>query len=236
MPSSTPRSARAPGGRRSTSRRRSSRPGAAAADARQGAQRRRAAAAGRRRRGDRARRRAPPWWSTIASTSPARPAVGVHVGQDDLPPEVARRLLGPAALVGCSTHTPAQSTPRWRRRSSYVAYGPVFATATKAAPDPVVGLDGLRAAARRTARGRRAAGGHRRHHAGDGAGGDRRRRDRGRGDRRSRRRRRAAGGACAALSRGAGRRRWIEFAGLRRSTPVPGRSEGTVEAEWIRTC
>jgi thiamine-phosphate pyrophosphorylase len=83
----------------------------------------------------------------VAATASA----GVHVGQDDLPPAVARRLLGPAALLGCSTHTPAQLTEALAAPIDYVAYGPVFTTATKANPDPVVGLDGLRGAARQAA-------------------------------------------------------------------------------------
>lgn len=78
-------------------------------------------------------------------------SAGVHVGQDDLPPEVARRLLGPAAVIGCSTHTPDELTAGIVAPVDYVAYGPVFATVSKARPDPVVGLDGLRAAARRAA-------------------------------------------------------------------------------------
>jgi thiamine-phosphate pyrophosphorylase len=78
-------------------------------------------------------------------------SVGVHVGQSDLPAEVARRLLGPGALIGCSTHTPDQLGLALSAPVSYVAYGPVFTTASKANPDPVVGLDGLRAAARRAA-------------------------------------------------------------------------------------
>ena len=81
----------------------------------------------------------------------AAAATGVHVGQADLPVEVARRLLGPTALVGCSTHSLAELEPALAAPVSYVAYGPVFATATKANPDPVVGLDGVRAAARRAA-------------------------------------------------------------------------------------
>lgn len=76
---------------------------------------------------------------------------GVHVGQDNLPPAVARRLLGPSALVGCSTHTAAQLTEALAAPVDYVAYGPVFATTTKADPDPVVGLEGLRRAARQAA-------------------------------------------------------------------------------------
>jgi thiamine-phosphate pyrophosphorylase len=78
-------------------------------------------------------------------------SVGVHVGQDDLPPAVARRLLGPSAIVGCSTHTPAQLDAALAAPVSYVAYGPVFATTSKAAPDPVVGIDGVRMAAQRAA-------------------------------------------------------------------------------------
>lgn len=78
-------------------------------------------------------------------------SAGVHVGQADLPPAVARRLLGPAAVIGVSTHTPAQLATALTAPVDYVAYGPVFATTTKADPDPVVGLDGLRIAARRAA-------------------------------------------------------------------------------------
>jgi thiamine-phosphate pyrophosphorylase len=80
----------------------------------------------------------------VAATAGA----GVHVGQDDLPPAVARRLLGPAALVGGSTHTLAQLTEALAAPVDYVAYGPVFATTTKVNADPVVGLEGLRSAAR----------------------------------------------------------------------------------------
>ncbi len=78
-------------------------------------------------------------------------SAGVHVGQADLPPAVARRLLGPAAVIGVSTHTPAQLEAALAAPVDYVAYGPVFATTTKADPDPVVGLDGVRMAAHRAA-------------------------------------------------------------------------------------
>jgi thiamine-phosphate pyrophosphorylase len=80
----------------------------------------------------------------VAATASA----GVHVGQTDLPPAVARRLLGPAALVGCSTHTPAQLAEALAAPVDYVAYGPVFTTTTKTNPDPVVGLEAVRSAAR----------------------------------------------------------------------------------------
>lgn len=73
---------------------------------------------------------------------------GVHLGQEDLPAAAARAILGPDAAIGVSTHTPAQLDAALRLPVSYVAFGPVYATATKANPDAVVGLDGVRAAAR----------------------------------------------------------------------------------------
>lgn len=71
---------------------------------------------------------------------------GVHVGQGDLLPEDARRVVGAERWVGVSTHTVEQV--RWADASSadYVAVGPVFATATKLDAEPVVGLDGVRRA------------------------------------------------------------------------------------------
>lgn len=75
--------------------------------------------------------------------------VGVHLGQTDLPVEEARRLLGPAATIGISTHSPAELDAALSTSASYIAYGPIFPTASKASPDPVVGLDGLRSAAAR---------------------------------------------------------------------------------------
>jgi len=70
---------------------------------------------------------------------------GVHLGQDDLPPEAARRLLGDAAIIGYSTHSPKQAIQAASLPIDYLAIGPIFATSTKDNPDPVVGLDGLRA-------------------------------------------------------------------------------------------
>jgi thiamine-phosphate pyrophosphorylase len=72
-------------------------------------------------------------------------AAGVHLGQDDLPPEAARRLLGDEAIIGYSTHSVAQALEAARLPIDYLAIGPIFATSTKENPDPVVGLDGLRA-------------------------------------------------------------------------------------------
>jgi thiamine-phosphate pyrophosphorylase len=72
---------------------------------------------------------------------------GVHLGQDDLPPAAARAILGPEAVIGFSTHTLAQMEAAVRAGAvDYLAFGPIFATASKANPDPVQGLDGLAAA------------------------------------------------------------------------------------------
>jgi thiamine-phosphate pyrophosphorylase len=71
-------------------------------------------------------------------------ADGVHVGQDDVPPAECRRLLGPEAVVGWSTHGPEQLAAAEGLPVDYVALGPIFATSTKADHEPVVGLDGLR--------------------------------------------------------------------------------------------
>ena len=71
-------------------------------------------------------------------------ADGVHLGQDDLPPEAARRVLGPDAIIGFSTHDPEQARLATQMPVDYIAVGPIFATTTKRAPDPSVGLNGLR--------------------------------------------------------------------------------------------
>ena len=71
---------------------------------------------------------------------------GVHVGQDDLSPEAARRIVGANRWLGVSTHNPNQVIEADRSPADYVAIGPVFVTGSKANPDPVVGLDGVRLA------------------------------------------------------------------------------------------
>ncbi|CAN5669616.1 thiamine phosphate synthase [soil metagenome] len=71
-------------------------------------------------------------------------ADGVHLGQDDLPPEAARRLLGDRAIIGLSTHTIDQVEKAIKLPIDYLAFGPIFQTATKADADPVVGLQPLR--------------------------------------------------------------------------------------------
>jgi len=75
---------------------------------------------------------------------------GVHVGQDDLLPEDARRIVGPSRWVGVSTHTLDQLRVAAATSADYIAIGPVFPTSTKENPDPVVGLDFIRAARRLT--------------------------------------------------------------------------------------
>jgi thiamine-phosphate pyrophosphorylase len=75
---------------------------------------------------------------------------GVHVGQDDLSAEAARAIVGDQGWVGVSTHNVEQLREADARPVDYIAIGPVFATATKANPDPVIGLEGVRAARRLT--------------------------------------------------------------------------------------
>lgn len=70
---------------------------------------------------------------------------GLHLGQDDIPPQDARRLVGAAACVGYSTHNDVQLTAAAQEPVDYLAIGPLFATQSKLNPDPVVGVDRLRA-------------------------------------------------------------------------------------------
>ena len=72
-------------------------------------------------------------------------ANGVHLGQDDMPPDAARKLLGPEAIVGYSTHSVEQAIAASKLPIDYLAIGPIFTTATKSDTAPVLGLDGLRA-------------------------------------------------------------------------------------------
>jgi thiamine-phosphate pyrophosphorylase len=71
---------------------------------------------------------------------------GVHVGQDDLSPESARRIIGAERWLGVSTHNPQQVTEAEKTSADYIAIGPVFVTGSKGNPDPVVGLAGVRQA------------------------------------------------------------------------------------------
>jgi thiamine-phosphate pyrophosphorylase len=74
-------------------------------------------------------------------------ADGVHIGQEDMAPKRARRILGPEWLLGVSTHNVGQLRAALKTGAAdYLAIGPVFATGSKNNPDPVVGLEGVRAA------------------------------------------------------------------------------------------
>lgn len=73
-------------------------------------------------------------------------ANGVHLGQTDIPLAEARILLGTNAIIGLSTHTPAQVLAANQTSADYLAIGPVFATRTKPDAAPPVGLEGVRRA------------------------------------------------------------------------------------------
>ena len=70
-------------------------------------------------------------------------ADGVHLGQDDLPPERARKILGEKAIIGFSTHNLEQAVRAVRLPIDYLAIGPVFATRTKENPENIVGIEGV---------------------------------------------------------------------------------------------
>jgi len=71
---------------------------------------------------------------------------GIHVGQEDLSPAQVRAMLGADVLLGVSTHDERQLMSAGEGAADYVAIGPVFATTSKQNPDPVVGVEGVRAA------------------------------------------------------------------------------------------
>jgi thiamine-phosphate pyrophosphorylase len=82
-------------------------------------------------------------------------ADGVHLGQDDLSPESARKIFdqvkdGKPRVIGFSTHNLSQLREADSLPIDYIAIGPVFATGSKANPDPVVGLEGVRQARQAT--------------------------------------------------------------------------------------
>ena len=72
-------------------------------------------------------------------------SAGVHLGQDDVPADAARALMGAAAVVGYSTHCVEQAIAAAKLPIDYIAIGPIFATTTKSDTAPVLGLEGLRA-------------------------------------------------------------------------------------------
>lgn len=77
-------------------------------------------------------------------------ADGVHLGQGDLPPEFARKILGNDAIIGYSTHSVAQAAAALALPIDYIAIGPIFATHSKNGHAEVIGLDGLRAVRRKS--------------------------------------------------------------------------------------
>lgn len=72
-------------------------------------------------------------------------ADGVHLGQDDLPPAEARRILGDDAIIGLSTHTVEQALAAIELPIDYIAAGPIFGTRTKSDHERSIGIDGLSA-------------------------------------------------------------------------------------------
>ena len=68
----------------------------------------------------------------------------LHLGQEDLSPADARRVLGDGSFIGFSTHHEAQLREAAGQPADYLAFGPIFGTASKLNPDPVVGLEQLR--------------------------------------------------------------------------------------------
>jgi thiamine-phosphate pyrophosphorylase len=72
-------------------------------------------------------------------------ADGVHLGQGDLPLELARKVMGPDKLIGISTHNPDQVRAASAGKPDYLGFGPIFKPGSKQDHDPVVGIEGLRA-------------------------------------------------------------------------------------------
>nr|AUN37683.1 thiamin-phosphate pyrophosphorylase [uncultured bacterium] len=68
----------------------------------------------------------------------------LHLGQEDLLPSIARRVIGPDTIVGYSTHNEGQLRAACAEPADYLALGPIFGTATKENPDPTVGIQELR--------------------------------------------------------------------------------------------
>jgi len=72
-------------------------------------------------------------------------ADGVHLGQGDLPLDLAKKVMGPDKLIGISTHNPDQVREATAGKPDYLGFGPIFKPGSKQDHDPVVGLEGLRA-------------------------------------------------------------------------------------------
>lgn len=72
-------------------------------------------------------------------------ADGVHLGQGDLPLNLARKVMGPGKLIGISTHNAEQVRVATAGGPDYLGFGPIFKPGSKADHDPVVGVAGLKA-------------------------------------------------------------------------------------------
>lgn len=72
-------------------------------------------------------------------------AAGVHLGQNDLPPEAAREILGDAAIIGYSTHSVEQAAAAAKMPIDYIAIGPIYPTDTKEDTEPVIDIEGIAA-------------------------------------------------------------------------------------------
>lgn len=71
-------------------------------------------------------------------------ADGVHLGQGDLPFDLARKVMGPKKLIGLSTHNAGQVKEAERLKPDYIGFGPIFKPGSKQDHDPVVSIEGLR--------------------------------------------------------------------------------------------
>ena len=71
-------------------------------------------------------------------------ADGVHLGQGDLPLDMARKVMGPDKLIGISTHNVDQVMEATGGKPDYLGFGPIFKPGSKEDHDPLVGLEGLR--------------------------------------------------------------------------------------------
>ncbi|MDI6794505.1 MAG: thiamine phosphate synthase [bacterium] len=78
--------------------------------------------------------------ATVAAIS----ADGVHLGQDDMPLPLARKVLGHEYIIGCSTHSPAQAEQAQAEGADYIAVGPIYRTSTKPEAGEPVGVDLIR--------------------------------------------------------------------------------------------
>jgi thiamine-phosphate pyrophosphorylase len=90
------------------------------------------------------RRRVPLLINDRVDVALACGAAGVHLGQEDMPLTLARRVLSAGTIIGVSVNTAEEAVTAEREGADYVGAGPVFSTSTKATALPVLGLEGVR--------------------------------------------------------------------------------------------